>query len=191
MASKPGALYHRLVNDTHLRPMSASREPSPAEGERRIKLWSAETKRWRTYDVDADLVPEILQRLNDLAFVRGVEIVSTCAGHDVGEHPHPIVEQRAFAEVRFAIFFPSSLRLEAQRAHVCIEALACVIAGEDTVLEKHHETQIDQDPRIPRHARVGRSMLIARHARRTSEAPALARMWWDHLVERLTQMVSE
>ncbi len=156
------------------------------DGDRRVRLRSAETKRWRTYDVDADLDPGILQRLNDLAFLYGVEIVSTCAGHDAGwdgNEDDVFAKQASFAEVRFTAFYPYGLRLEAQRAELCIEMLAAAVSDGDTVVEVEHNIVLDSH--VPRNRRLGQSFLTVRYARPTSEDPSGARTWWNKLAERM------
>ena len=90
---------------------------------RHVRLRSAETKGWRTYELDAALDPVLMQPLNDLALVHGTEIVSTCTGHgddDASRGDPATCYGFAFAEVRSAIFFPSSNRLAAQQARICI-----------------------------------------------------------------------
>lgn len=156
---------------------------------RQVRLHCAETKRWRTYEVDASLDVALVQRLNDLAFVHGVEIVSTCAGHGDNHtggliHPTTIGED-SFAEVRFAIFFPSWNRLASQQARICIEMLARACAGQDTVIETFHEPDLDRSSRTRRGRRLGRSLVSVRHALPTAEAPDLAQVWWHHIAERL------
>ena len=90
------------------------------DGVRQVRLRCPETERWRTYRLDTALEVSVVQRLNDLAFVHGAEIVSMCAGHE--EPPVGILDlpatlgERSFAEVRFAVFFPSWHRLAAQQA---------------------------------------------------------------------------
>jgi hypothetical protein len=162
---------------------------TPTEnGVRHVRLRSAETKGWRTYELDAALDPALMQRLNDLAFVHGVEIVSTCSGHGDSDasRGHPATRDGfAFAEVRFAIFYPSSNRLAAQQARICIEVLARACTGQDTIIETFHEPDIDRGSRTPRGRRQGRSLISARHARPTTEAPDLAQSWWRLLVDRL------
>ncbi len=161
---------------------------STENGVRHVRLRSAETKGWRTYELDAELDPVLMQRLNDLAFVHGVEIVSTCAGHgdsDASRGNPAFRDGFAFAEVRFAIFYPSSNRLGAQQARICIEVLAPMCAGEETIIETFHEHDIDRGSRTPRGRRLGRSLVGVRHARPTSEAPDLAQRWWHRLVDRL------
>ena len=150
-----------------------------------VRLLCPETKRWRIYELDTALDAALMQRLNDLAFVYGAEIVSTCAGH--GDRPDdPVIDgEGLFAEVRFAIFYPSAHRLAAQQARVCIEVLARACAGQDTVLETFHEPDIDRGFRTPRDQRLGRSLVAVRHALPTAEAPALAQTWWRSLVDRL------
>ena len=124
---------------------------APKTRERRIRLRSPETKRLRTYDVDEELDPTLLQLLNDLAFLYGVEIVSTCAGHDTGwdgDEDDVFGMQASFAEIRFSALYPRSLRLEAQRAKLCISILAATVAGDDSVTEVEHDLVID--PEQPR-----------------------------------------
>ena len=147
------------------------------DGVRHVRLRSAETKGWRTYELDAALDPVLMQRLNDLAFVHGVEIVSTCAGHGEGESiPGCWVTSAgiAVAEVRFAIFHPSSNRLAAQQARIYIEVLARACTGQDTIIETFHEPDIDRGSRTPRGRGQGRSLVSVRHARPTASAPDLA-----------------
>lgn len=162
---------------------------SSNDGVRQVRLRCPETKRWRTYELDAALEVAVVQRLNDIAFVHGAEIVSTCAGH--GESPGSVLAlpahlgERSFAEVRFAVFFPSWHRLAAQQARICIEVLARTCAGQDTVIETFHEPDLDRGSGMPRGRRHGRSLVTVRHARPTAEAPAVAQEWWRRLVERL------
>ena len=162
---------------------------SSDDGVRHVRLRSPETKRWRTCELDAELDVALVQRLNDLAFVHGSEVVSTCAGHrdrPGGGPACPEIDmERAFAEVRFAIFFPSWDRLAAQQARICIETLARACAGQDTIIETFHERDIDRGTRTPRRRRGGRSLVTVRHAQPTAVAPALARDWWHRLVDRL------
>jgi hypothetical protein len=161
----------------------------PNDGVRQVRLRCPETKRWRIYELDATLEVAFVQRLNDLAFLHGAEIVSMCAGH--GDSPSDglvlptTLGEHSFAEVRFAIFFPSWDRLTAQRARIYIEALARACAGQDTVIETFHEPDLNRGFRTPRERRRGRSLLAVRHAQPTAEAPALAQVWWRRLVERL------
>ena len=148
-----------------------------------------ETKRWRTYQLDTALEVALVQRLNDLAFIHGAEIVSMCAGHEEPPGGAPdlpaTLGERSFAEVRFAVFFPSWHRLAAQQARICIELLARASAGQDTVIETFHEPDLDRGSRMPRERQHGRSLVAVRHARPTAEAPTLAQEWWHRLVERL------
>jgi hypothetical protein len=173
----------------HLRRLELAMMAVPDDGMRHVRLRCPETNRWRTYELDAALDAALVQRLNDLAFLHGAEIVSTCAGHEVrpGCGPgHPeIGGERAFAEVRFAIFYPSRRRLAAQQARICIEALARACAGDDTVIETFHEPDLDRHTRTPRGRRLGRSLVAVHHAQATAEAPALAQVWWRRLVDRL------
>jgi len=157
-------------------------------GERLVRLRCPETKRWRIYPLDEALDPELVQRLNDLAFLHGAEIVSTCAGHgSPGEDPDDdgLYAERAFAHVRFAIFHPGGRRLEGQQARICIDALARVCAGEDTFVETFHEPDMDRGSRRRRVYRLGRSLVAVRHVQPTADAPDLAREWWRRLVDRL------
>ena len=149
---------------------------------RQVRLRCPETKRWRTYELDAELDVALVQRLNDHAFAHGAQIVSTCVGH--AQTPDGYLEC-SFAEVRFATFFPSWDRLAAQQARICIEVLARASAGRDTVVEVFHEPDLDRGFPTPRRRRLGRSLVAVRHARPTAEAPALAQEWWGHLAERL------
>jgi hypothetical protein len=161
----------------------------PNDGVRHVRLRCPETKRWRTYELDATLEVALVQHLNDLAFVHGAEIVSTCAGHGDGPNDSLVLPtmlgEHSFAEVRFAIFFPSWHRLAAQQARICIEALARACAGQDTDIETFHEPDLDRGSGTTRGRRLGRSLVAVRHARPTAEAPALAQVWWGRLVERL------
>ena len=161
----------------------------PAEGVLQVRLLCPETKRWRTYEVDAALDLTLVQHLNDLAFAHGAEVVSLCAGHEVrdpgGEAGVAIDGERAFAEARFAIFFPSRQRLAAQQARVCIEVLARACAGPDTVVETFHELDIDRGSGKRQGFHLGRSLVAVRHTRPTAEAPAMALAWWRGLVDRL------
>jgi hypothetical protein len=158
---------------------------STENGVRLVRLRFAETKAWRTYELDAALDPVLMQRLNDLAFTHGTEIVSTCAGHDASRRDLAFRDGFAFAEVRFAIFFPSSNRLAAQQARICIEVLARACAGEATIIETFHEPNVDRGSRIPRGRQLGRSLVSVRHTRPTASAPDLAQGWWRRLVDRL------
>lgn len=163
--------------------------PGPMR-DRRIRIRSAETKRWRTYDVDEDLDPDVLQRINDLAFVHGVQVVSTCAGHPEGRYGHPTLDRPlGFADVRFGVFYPSVMPLDAQRARICIELVAKAIVGESTSVAISHELVIRDTTWDPREQRFGRSLLIARHDRPTAEGPAAAKMWWQAIAERLARAV--
>lgn len=159
------------------------------DGVRQVRLLCPETKRWRTYELDVGLEVALVQRLNDLAFVHGAEIVSMCTGH--GEPPGgalvlpTALGERSFAEVRFAAFFPSWHRLAAQQARICIRLLARACSGQDTVIETFHEPDLDQGTRMPRERRHGRSLIAVRHARPTAEAPTLTQEWWRRLVDRL------
>lgn len=158
------------------------------DGVYHARLRCPETNRWRIYELDAALDVALVQRLNDLAFVYGTEIVSLCAGHDDppdGVLVLPAILERSFAEARFAIFFPSWDRLAAQQARVCIEVIARACAEQDTVIETLHERDVDRRSRIPRERRHGRSLVAVRHNRPTAEAPALAQEWWHRLVARL------
>ena len=150
------------------------------------RLLSPETRRLRTYELDAALDVALVQRLNDLAFLFGTQIVSVCAGHRDGcRRAFDFALERSFAEVRFAIFFGTLDRLAAQQARICIELLAGVCAGPETVVESSHVTDVGQGSRTPRRRRLGRSLVAVRHARPTAEAPALAQHWWELLVARL------
>jgi len=158
----------------------------PKQGERRIRLRCPETRRLRTYDVDEELDPDILQRLNDLAFLYGVEIVSTCVGHDTGwdgDEDDVFAKQASFAEIRFSALYPQSLRLDAQRARVCIELLAMVVAGGDSVTEVEHG--IVMDPEQPRCRRLAESFLTVRYSQPTWKDPEGARTWWERMVRRM------
>lgn len=153
-----------------------------------VRLRSAATKHWRTYELDAALDPMLMQRLNDIAFLYGTEIVSVCAGHGIGDPDPgfaPSYIERPFADVRFAIYYSSSDRLAAQQARICIEMLAHAAAGEHTVIETFHEPNIDKGSRVQRAHRLGRSLVSVRHARPTAEAPDLAQEWWRRLAARL------
>jgi len=157
------------------------------EGVRQVRLLCPETKRWRTYEVDAALDVALVQRLNDLAFAYGAEIVSLCAGHRgraLRDGGFAFEDERSCAEVRVAIFFPRRQRLAAQQARVCIEVLARACSGPDTVVETFHEPDIDRGSGM-RGLHRGRSLVAARHRRQTAEAPAATREWWTGLVERL------
>lgn len=147
-----------------------------------IRLKSAETGRWRTYDLDTELDPTIMQQLNDLAFLYGVEIVSTCAGHDF-DSDDDVDENRPFAEIRFSALYPQCLRLEAQRARLAIETVARAIRGRETATEIEHG--LVYDPEAPRKRRLEQSFLTAVYTRATAEAPDSANAWWKELVERL------
>ena len=74
---------------------------TPTEnGVRHVRLRSPDQNRWRTCESDAALDPVLMQRLNDLAFARGTEIVSTCAGHgneDGNRRALPFRDGLAFA----------------------------------------------------------------------------------------------
>jgi hypothetical protein len=94
-------------------------------------------------------------------------------------------DEHAFAEVRFAILFPSRQRLAAQQARICIEVLARACSGPDTVVETFHDPDIDRGSGKQRGYHLGRSLVAARHTRPTADAPALARGWWRGLVDRL------
>jgi hypothetical protein len=167
---------------------------STENGVRLVRLRFAETKSWRTYELDAALDPVLMQRLNDLAFAHGTEIVSTCAGHgdDDASRGDPTTRYGfAFAEVRFAIFFPSSNRLAAQQTRICIEVLARACAGEATIIETFHEPNVDRGSRIPRGRRLGRPLVSVRHNRPTAEAPDRAQPWRHQLVDRLQSRVGD
>lgn len=158
--------------------------------EREVRLRIPATKRWRTVSVDASLEPEIVQRLNDVAFAFGAEVVSTCAGHEEGAaFADGYVDDLAFAELRFAVFFSSWDRLGAQRARICIDLLALAAGGEDTVVATFHERDLDRGTRRPRAHRLGRSLVAVRHARATAEDPESARSWWHRVMERLEARV--
>ena len=161
----------------------------PNDGVRQVRLRSPETKRWRIYELDAAIQEALAQRLNDLAFLHGAMIVSMCAGHGDspgGDPKRPALgDEGAFADVRFAIFYPRWDRLAAQQARVCIEALARACAGQDTLVEIIHEPDLDRYPRRPRERRLGRFWVLVRHARPTAEDPELAREWWRRLADRL------
>jgi hypothetical protein len=160
----------------------------PDKDMRQVRIRCPETRRWRVYELDPALDVELVQRLNDIAFLHGAEVVSTCEGHDncsCSDSDPKFYYDRAFANVRFAIFFRSRDRLLAQQARLCIDVLAKACTGADTVVETFHEPELDLGSRIPRADRLGRSLVIVRHARPTVEAPALAKAWWRDLVSRL------
>ncbi len=164
--------------------------PAPPGNEvRDMRLRDPATKRWRTIEVDAALDDAVIQRLNDLAFVHGTEVVSTCAGHaivgDQVANDLDRLNQTAFAHVRFAIFYRSWNRLAAQQARICIEALARASAGQDTVVETFHEPDLDRGGRVPRGRRLGRSLVIVRNAQPTADAPVTDVDWWRRLIGRL------
>ena len=160
---------------------------APKTRERRVRLRSPETKRLRTYDVDEELDPKVLQLLNDLAFLYGVEIVSTCAGHDTGwdgDEDDVFGMQASFAEIRFSALYPRSPRLEAQRAKLCISILAATVAGDDSITEVEHDLVID--PEQPRRRQLGQSFLTLRYMTPTCKDPEGARTWWGRIVKRMT-----
>lgn len=161
----------------------------PNDGVRQVRLRNPETKRWRIYELDAELEETLAQRLNDVAFLHGAMIVSMCAGHgdSLGGDPRRRApgDESAFAEVRFAIFYPRWDRLAAQQARIRIEVLARACAGQDTVVEVIHEPDLDRCLRRPRTRRLGRFWVVVRHVRPTAEAPDLAQEWWQCLADRL------
>lgn len=170
-------------------PMVARKDSGPRAGARRIQIRSPETKRSYTFDVDADLDPNVLQRLNDLAFAYGFEIVSTCAGHGAQVDDDLV---RSFAEIRFNAFYERTPRIGARRLRLCIEALARAVAGDHTVIEVMHDAPVDRGRRASSWSRrLRRTMLIARHSRPTLEDPIAAQAWWDELVERLSSNISQ
>ncbi len=155
------------------------------DGKRRVRLRCPQTRQWRIHELDVMLDASLVQRLNDLAFVFGTEVVSVCAGHRSETGDPEIDTERGSADVRFAIFFPSRDRLAAQQARICVELLARVCAGDATVIETFHEPDLDRATKTPRGRRLGRSLVSVRHAQQTAAAPALAQAWWGHLVLRL------
>ncbi|MGC4115602.1 MAG: hypothetical protein QM765_13555 [Myxococcales bacterium] len=123
----------------------------------------------------------VVQRLNDLAFEHGTQVVSVCAGHAADA---TFDDEGLYADVRFAIFYPRWDRLAAQQARICIEALARRCAAPDTIIEVVHEPDLDRRS-TRREYRLGRMWAVVHHARPTAEAPELAQEWWHRLVERL------
>lgn len=151
-------------------------EPATAPGKKRIKLRAADTGRLRTYDVDDELSEEILQRLNDLALWYGVEVVSTCFGHDAEE------EWERRSAVTFSVVYPQGKPWERERrwAQRCIETLAFDIAGEATEFNIVHDVE-----GIDRHGQLATSFLRVRHVESTPEDPERASRWWQVVRERL------
>lgn len=155
----------------------------PEPGQQRIRIRYPETRRWRTYDVDESLDPTLLQRLNDAAFLHGLEVVSTCAGHE-RRYGIPVIDREYLvADARLGVFYPVARRFEEQRARVCLEIVAEAIVGASTEVVTSHGDPVEMWPGPD--GRFGRSLLIARHVRPTHEDPAAAALWWATIVDRL------
>lgn len=164
-----------------------TRTCTPEPGQRRIRILSPETRRWRMYDVDETLDVAVLQRLNDLAFLYGVELISTCAGHARRYGIAALDPEYWFANVRFGVFSPVSRKLEGQQGRICTEMIARAVAGEATITSTSHGHPVHMW-----HGPDGtfsRSFLIVRHSRATHEDPAEAHLWWSMIADRLERGV--
>lgn len=165
--------------------MTRTHFPEPAQ--RRVRILSPETRRWRTYEVDEDLDTAILQRLNDVAFLYGVELISTCAGHERRYGIAALDPEYWHADVRFSVFYPISRSLEGQQARICTEMIAKAVAGEATTVSTTHGHSIHMWPGPD--GQFGRSLLVVRHTRPTHEDPAAAQRWWSGIADRLDRAV--
>lgn len=156
-------------------------------GQHRVRILSPATRRWRTYDVDEDLDAAVLQRLNDLAFLYGVEVISTCAGHERRYGLAVLDPEYWHADIRLGVFYPISRRLEGQQARICTETAAKALAGEATSTSATHGHPIQMWPGPD--GRFRRSFVIVRRTRPTHEDPAGAQLWWREIVDRLEKAV--
>lgn len=165
--------------------MTRTHLPEPSQ--RHVRILSPDTRRWRTYDVDEELDVATVQRLNDVAFLYGVELISICAGHKRRYGIAALDPEYWFADVRFSVFYPISRRLAGRQARICTEMIAKAVAGNATTTSTSHGHPIHMwhGP----DGRFERSLLTVRHTRPTHEDPGAAHLWWSEIADRLERGV--
>ena len=172
-----------------------------ADGRTDREVWmrSPETGRKRKYRIDHVLDPVVIDAINVLAFAQGLEVCYTCAGHGElepwqrGDPAFALADYRneqdhRFAQVRFAIKFPSECRLEARGADILARRLAAYLCGRRTHVRVRVYDDADETDVVRSGPPMRWVIVTARHTRETLSDPEGSARWWRDIACRLERI---